>query len=686
MTPWETLVHEHLPVVTGVALRVLGDRASAEDVAQDVFLHFLQNPRALDNVGNIQSFLCRSAINKALDRLREGDRRARREAAFEQAPRDPDPLDAAWHDEIRRSVEALPEAEREAVAARYFRGLTVREAAKEMQVSVGTVCNRLEAGVKRLRKWLGAAAFGLMFAVFNDDAFAVETADLELRLVRRTTKSGDGSSETGAKTRGRRLEKVAAGIAGIAALFLISIWIGPPGELAVVQRRPLDMASTEPAPREGAAVSGDPADQVRTEVRAGGERPSRHPVGELFRAEGFLVRDGDGFVLVEPVIRDPKHVEGPSPERLANSPEQGDLSRSTAASQKSSAFRSLFREGVDFYQVGSHDASCARFAAALDLGVDRDDLLYMRDELNWKSLQSMLMDGGDVRSTALRIMEVARSKAPAEATNGRLQFHLEHSDLLNNVPAGSTTSFTAWIDGQSDISMLPRCRLVLKAEWIDKEKGLAGAIEILETEFLSDQWLTAWREALQANESLASAFDLPPGAQRRADAMVAADRLESALSRARASRQGETAVSWRTRRESEIEIASATAVAVLGREEVLPDGPAEDSDSADFIASRAVGLELEPVPAIQQGALALRGGARVLAVAPGSAADLAGLRPGDVIWRMTPLAGAGRSTPRLVLRPEDVSAFVEALAESGGSGLEFEVVRGMDVIALTLGL
>ncbi|MEK7468134.1 MAG: sigma-70 family RNA polymerase sigma factor [Planctomycetota bacterium] len=611
MNPWESLVREHLPVVTGVALRVLGDRAAAEDVAQDVFLHLLQNPHALDHAENVRSFLCRSAINRSLDRIREKDRRERREAAVEHSPRDLNPLDAAWHEEVRRSVQALPEPERDAVAARYFRGLTVREAAKEMRVSVGTVCNRLEAGVKRLRKWLGAAAFGLIFAVLDDDAFAVEAVAEASRLVRRGTQPGVGSPDTGVKARKRKVARTATGLAGVAALLLISIWIGQPGQIAGEKRRPPEIAVTHLDGRDRSASPEAPSVVSPGGAAARSVRESARPRGELFRAEGFLVRDGDGFALIEPAVREPRRVAG----------------------------------GTNCF-----DSYCSPIVHHGARGNLSD---------------SFISDS------------VAAVRAP---------FLLERGPLLDTIPAGTLASFASWLEGVSDLSGLPRARLVLRAAWVDKAAGLAEAVEIEEAELLTDDWLTVWREALQANASLARAFEKPPGALRRAEALFAADQLETALEKARDARRHESAVAWRMRRESEIEIASAAAVACLGRNEELPEGPAEPPDPESFAASRAVGLELEPVPAIQQGALALRGGSRVLSVAPGSAADRAGLRAGDVIWRMTPLAGEGRSAPRMVLRSEDVSAFVADVAESGGSGLEFEVVRGMDVMAFALSL
>ncbi|MCE9583455.1 MAG: sigma-70 family RNA polymerase sigma factor [Planctomycetes bacterium] len=596
MNPWESLVREHLPVVTGVALRVLGDRAAAEDVAQDVFLHLLENPHALDNAQNVRSFLCRSAINRSLDRIRERDRRGKREASVVPAPRDSSPIDAASHEEIRRSVEALPAAEREAVAARFFRGLTVREAASEMNVSVGTVCNRLEAGLTRLRKWLGAAAFIAMFAVLEEEAFAEGREIAVQRLFARRAEFGDGSREIGG--RAKKAKTAALAVGALVAAILISIWIGRPGETDDLVRRPLEIASSPGAQGTVPRVWGD---QPGASATVPLTKTLHAPADAVcFRAEGFLVRDGETFALVDPSWREPRRVEGPAPSDLA-----------------SAAPRRFFN-----------------------------------------------------------MNPAAVTGAPTKA------FRLAPGDALASIPSGDLSSFEGWLDGADDLSRLPRARIVLRAAWIDESRGLAEALEIEETEILSDAWLTAWRDALAANASLAEAFDRPPGPSRRAEALAAADRLEEALSRSRAARHGEPAASWRMRRESELEIASDGALAVLGRDDEFPEAPAEMPDAEELAFSRAIGLELDPVPPLERSSLALRGGARIVAVVPGSVADRAGLQPGDIIWRCVRAGLAPASTPREILRPQDVSDFLE-----GASGEAVIVVmRGLEVFEARISL
>ncbi len=699
MSPWETLVREHLPVVTGVALRILGDRSAAEDVAQDLFLHLLQNPHALDGAQNVRSFLCRSAINRSLDRLREKERRNRREAACPQAPRDANPLDAAFHDEIRRSVEALPQDERDAIAARFFRGLTVREAAKEMRVSVGTVCNRLEAGVKRLRKWLGAASFALLCMVFDDEAVAEAGAGGLEKVLSRGGQSGAGSRGSGGTAGKGGKGKWAAAGAGIAAMLLISIWLGRPGEIAGNDGLATEMA------RLRSAAGAEPRDSRRNlELARSGpidvlQVEEAHPRGPLFRVEGFLLRREDGYQLIEPSRDDPVKVEGPVAEELARVL-NAEVGYGLVSSDVEQSFSRHVRTGVASFRHGDAQNATRNLISALDLPVGQSQLLRLDSMLDRRDANSMLEAGGDIRSALLRLMDrrkdalVKRHEADGRPlpTNSVTQLTaarpliFQSCPILDALGAGNSDSFRAWLQGASDERQVPHFRVTLRAAWVDQDKAIAEAVEIEEIETLNTDWLVAWRHALNANAKLAKSFDIPPGARRRAEAMAALDDLESALGLARDARQGESAAAWRIRRESEIEIASSGAAACLGHDEGFPEDVGELSDPEDFAASRAVGLELEIVPQIQRGALALRGGARIVSVVPGSVADRAGLRAGDIVWRVTPLAGAGRSAAHDVVRPEDVAAFVADVVENGGSGLEFEVVRGLDSIAFELKL
>jgi tetratricopeptide (TPR) repeat protein len=74
-------------------------------------------------------------------------------------------------------------------------------------------------------------------------------------------------------------------------------------------------------------------------------------------------------------------------------------------------FKALYREGLDLYNRGQKKEAYEKLEQALRIKVDDKLVLYMRDEMSWKTLQMMMMDEGEIRQTALRIMELAKSKA-----------------------------------------------------------------------------------------------------------------------------------------------------------------------------------------------------------------------------------------------------------------------------------
>src|SRR5215510_9459518 len=72
---WSTLVHT-------LAVRITGDRATAQDVTQDVFVRLWERPDAYDpSRGGLRTWLCMVARTRALDIVRSNRSRARYHAA-----------------------------------------------------------------------------------------------------------------------------------------------------------------------------------------------------------------------------------------------------------------------------------------------------------------------------------------------------------------------------------------------------------------------------------------------------------------------------------------------------------------------------------------------------------------------------------------------------------------------------
>jgi RNA polymerase sigma-70 factor (ECF subfamily) len=146
------------PMVYGLAVRVLGGRAAAEDVAQEVFLHLWERPWAFDpDRGRLRAWLATMAHHRAVDRLRRTtvrDRAAAR-AAVERQPAPPSnpeeaAVAAAVAKRVRVAVDELPPPQRTAILLAYFEGHTFRQVAQLTGVPEGTAKSRLRLALRHL--------------------------------------------------------------------------------------------------------------------------------------------------------------------------------------------------------------------------------------------------------------------------------------------------------------------------------------------------------------------------------------------------------------------------------------------------------------------------------------------------------------------------------------------------------
>ena len=162
---FEDLVLVHQRLVFGLALRVVGDRADAEEVAQDTFeraYHALAGyPAERVAAMRLRPWLARIALNLARNRLRrrpppgrpleDGDGRPLAVAG----PAAAEPALVAERAQERallaELLAALPRPYREAVVLRHVEGLPYAEVAEVLDRPVGTVKTHVHRGVRQLR-------------------------------------------------------------------------------------------------------------------------------------------------------------------------------------------------------------------------------------------------------------------------------------------------------------------------------------------------------------------------------------------------------------------------------------------------------------------------------------------------------------------------------------------------------
>jgi RNA polymerase sigma factor (sigma-70 family) len=148
------LAERHLGRVLGFAARMLGDRAEAEDVAQEAMLRLWQiAPRWRAGEARVATWLYRVTANLCTDRLRR-----RRPLPLEAAGEPPDPAPSAAtaliaadrHAALEAALLRLPDRQRAAVVLRHIEGLSNPEIGAVMEVSVEAVESLIARGRRAL--------------------------------------------------------------------------------------------------------------------------------------------------------------------------------------------------------------------------------------------------------------------------------------------------------------------------------------------------------------------------------------------------------------------------------------------------------------------------------------------------------------------------------------------------------
>lgn len=151
------LFAEHHLGLVRLALIMVGDQATAEDVVQEAFARTHARRRRLRDPGSAQAYIRSAVLNGCRSTLR------RRAVAFRRAvPYEP-PVWSAEHaallGEERREVllalRRLPRRQREALTLRYYLDLSDPEIAQTMGVTASTARSTIARGLAALARALG---------------------------------------------------------------------------------------------------------------------------------------------------------------------------------------------------------------------------------------------------------------------------------------------------------------------------------------------------------------------------------------------------------------------------------------------------------------------------------------------------------------------------------------------------
>ena len=165
------LVRRYERELYGYLRRYLGDASLAEDVFQNTFLQVYVKSGQYEPGRPVRPWLYTIATHQAIDAMRRNGRH--QAVSLDETwaeggegeiagllellqSRGPSPVEAATaqerREQVRASVERLPEFLRQVLILAYYQGLKYREIADILDIPVGTVKSRLHAALVKLQE------------------------------------------------------------------------------------------------------------------------------------------------------------------------------------------------------------------------------------------------------------------------------------------------------------------------------------------------------------------------------------------------------------------------------------------------------------------------------------------------------------------------------------------------------
>ncbi|HUS07180.1 MAG TPA: sigma-70 family RNA polymerase sigma factor [Bryobacteraceae bacterium] len=154
-----SLYEESCHLVYGIALRVLGDTADAEEVTGDVYSQVWRKAATFqDSRGSATAWLVMLARSRAIDRVRTRVRSELEDPIIYAEGLEGDqesPEQASTRSEQRRQIlqalKSLPAEQRDAIMLAFYSGFTQSELSAKLGLPLGTVKTRIRLALMKLR-------------------------------------------------------------------------------------------------------------------------------------------------------------------------------------------------------------------------------------------------------------------------------------------------------------------------------------------------------------------------------------------------------------------------------------------------------------------------------------------------------------------------------------------------------
>ena len=139
-----------------IALSIVKNRATAEDVVQDSFLRIVRNAHMFKSETNGYAWICKITQNVALNALRaENRRRSENIDDFFNLSSDDDVAEKSTTQvALRKAMEVLTDFEKRVIYQKYFMDFTVRDSAKSLGKSKSAVQRAITSAEEKIKTFL----------------------------------------------------------------------------------------------------------------------------------------------------------------------------------------------------------------------------------------------------------------------------------------------------------------------------------------------------------------------------------------------------------------------------------------------------------------------------------------------------------------------------------------------------
>lgn len=151
----DTLIQKYYDDIYTYCYRRLGNQYDAQDVTQDVFLHFCRNFEAYTHIGKCKNYLYVTAHNLCINTMQRKTP-IPLEDVEEEISLSSDVSEEKFEttDSVQTALDELPQEQKEVIMLRFYHDLKLKEIAQTMNSRLSATKYRLGQGLKTLSKLL----------------------------------------------------------------------------------------------------------------------------------------------------------------------------------------------------------------------------------------------------------------------------------------------------------------------------------------------------------------------------------------------------------------------------------------------------------------------------------------------------------------------------------------------------